>query len=221
MSNKSVIKYSLALVALLWTSSIVSAQTVDSYFNQAAKHYVHNDYRNMGQALAEGLQKYPQDPKLNALKDKLEEEQEKQDQQQKEDQKNQDQQDQDKQDQQDQQQGDQKQQDQEQQQSQESKDGEGDEQTQEDGAENSEEMQEKKGQKSQDQDPSDQNSNLDSDLSEREKAMEELKQKLQQMNISPQQAQQILDAMDNAELQYIQQTRKKPTKRPDKGLPDW
>ena len=48
-----------------------------------------------------------------------------------------------------------------------------------------------------------------------------MKEKLQNMNLSPEQASQILDAMNAAEMRYIQQNRKKPTKRPDKGLPDW
>ncbi|QDH80726.1 hypothetical protein FKX85_17445 [Echinicola soli] len=82
-------------------------------------------------------------------------------------------------------------------------------------------MEEKRGEKSNQQKPSDEKSNMESDLSEREKAMEELRQKLQQMNISPEQAKKILDAMDNAEMRYIQQTKKKASKRPDKNLPDW
>jgi len=127
-----------------------------------------------------------------------------------EDQKNQDQQDQEQQDQKDQQQK-----------SEESKDGKGDEKTQEDKANKSEKKDDKSGEKSQQEKESDEASDLESDLSDRQKAQEKMKEKLQNMNLSPEQASQILDAMNAAEMRYIQQNRKKPTKRPDKGLPDW
>ncbi|AWW28979.1 hypothetical protein DN752_01870 [Echinicola strongylocentroti] len=215
----------LGLFAVMWAVTFsASAQTADTYFNQAAKNYVNADYPGVGQTLAEGLQKFPDDPKLNALKEKLKDEQEKQDQEQKEqqDQQDQQQQEQQKQNEDQQQQGDENQQQEDQgQQEKESKDGQGEEQTEEDGAQESDKMDEKRGEKSNQQEPSDESSDMESDLSEREKAMEELRQKLQQMNISPEQAQQILDAMDNAEMRYIQQTKKKASKRPDKNLPDW
>ncbi|WP_157501509.1 hypothetical protein [Echinicola vietnamensis] len=210
------------LMALMLVATLqASAQSADTYFNQAAKNYVHADYAGVGQTLAEGLQKFPDDPKLNALKEKLQDDQEKQNQEQEQkDQQDQQQQDQQNQDQ--QQQGDENQQQEDQgQQEKESKDGQGEEQTQEDGAQESDKMDEKRGEKSQNQEASEESSDMESDLSEREKAMEALRQKLQQMNISPEQAKQILDAMDNAEMRYIQQTRKKPSKRPDKNLPDW
>ncbi len=123
---------------------------------------------------------------------------------------------------------DQDQQDQEQeqdqdqdQQSQEKKDGEGDEQTDEDEASESEKKDDKSGEKSQQEEPSEEPSDLESDLSDREQAMEKLKEKLEEMNLTPEQAAQILEAMNAAELRYIQQNRKTPTKRPERGLPDW
>ncbi|MHC2992452.1 aerotolerance protein [Pontibacter sp. HJ8] len=45
--------------------------------------------------------------------------------------------------------------------------------------------------------------------------------RLQQMNISPQKAKLILDAMRNAEQQYIQQLPRKATGKPDSLKPDW
>lgn len=45
--------------------------------------------------------------------------------------------------------------------------------------------------------------------------------RLQQMNMTPEKARLLLDAMRNAELQYIQQLPKKPTKEPDPSKPDW
>lgn len=45
--------------------------------------------------------------------------------------------------------------------------------------------------------------------------------RLQQMNISPERAKLLLDAMQDAELQYIQQLPKRATRKPDKSKPDW
>ena len=108
-----------------------------------------------------------------------------------------------------------------QQQSQESKDGEGDEKTDEDEATESEKKEDRSGDKSQQEQPSEEPSDLESDLSDREKAMERLRERLEEMNLTPEQAAQILDAMNAAELRFIQQNRKKPTKRPERGLPEW
>ena len=196
---------SILLTAFFLSFGFAEAQSVDDYFNRAARQYVNSDIPGTGQILAEGLDKYPNDPKLNALNEKLKKDQEEQ----KQDQQNQDQQ------------SEQDQQDQEQQDSDQKKDGEGEEQTNEDGAEESEENQEKSGEKSNQEQPTEEPSELESDLSEREKAMEEMREKLQDMNITPEQAAQILDAMNNAELRYIQQNQKKPTKRPDRSKPDW
>lgn len=199
------------LITLLFSSLIymtvptVQGQSEGEYFNKAARQYVNSDIPGTGQILAEGLGKYPNDPKLNALNEKLKKDQEDQ----KKDQNNQEQEDQD------------NSQEQEDQDSQEKKDGEGEEQTNEDEEGEAEENREKSGEQSNQEEPTEEPSDLESDLSEREKAMEEMRQKLQEMNITPEQAAQILDAMNNAELRYIQQNRKKPTKRPDNSLPDW
>ena len=120
------------------------SQSQADYFNKAAKQYVNEDMQGTSQLLAEGLEKYPQDAKLNALWEKLKKDQEDQE-----------------------------------------------------------------------------KNSMESDLSEREKAMEELKQRLEQMNITPEQAAQILDAMNSNELRYIQQNKKKPTQQPKRGLPDY
>ncbi|MDN3604693.1 hypothetical protein [Belliella kenyensis] len=100
------------------------------------------------------------------------------------------------------------------------KDGEGDEQTNEDEASKSEQKEDKEGQQSKEESEN-KESNLESDLSDREKAKEQLKERLKEMNLTPEQAAQILEAMNAAELRYIQQNRKNPTKRPERGLPEW
>jgi len=178
----------------------VMAQNAAHYFNNAAKQYVNNDKAATGQTLAEGLAKYPNDQKLRALLDKLQKEE------QEEQQQNQDQQQQDK----DQQQP-----------SEDQKKGEGDEQTQDESDVDPDKTDEQRGEKSQQEEPSEELSDQKSDLSEREKSMQQMKERLQDMNITPEQAAQILDAMNNAELRHIQQNRRKPTKRPERGTPDW
>lgn len=45
--------------------------------------------------------------------------------------------------------------------------------------------------------------------------------KLEEMNISEEKAKMILEALKNSEIQYIQQNRRKPTKRKDSDKPDW
>nr|MCU0390231.1 hypothetical protein [Thermoflexibacter sp.] len=56
---------------------------------------------------------------------------------------------------------------------------------------------------------------------EEKESVEKRTQRLQQMNLTEEQAKMILDAMKNNEVQYLQQNKKKPTKKTDKGKPDW
>jgi Ca-activated chloride channel family protein len=41
------------------------------------------------------------------------------------------------------------------------------------------------------------------------------------MNISPEKAQMILEALKNNEIQYVQQNKRKATKKKDSSKPDW
>jgi Ca-activated chloride channel homolog len=50
---------------------------------------------------------------------------------------------------------------------------------------------------------------------------DQLRQMLQEMEMTEETAKSILDAMRNSEVQYIQQMRRKSTKKPDSGKPDW
>ena len=192
--------YNLVFVVIGGLTPLM-AQNAGDYFNSAAKQYVNNDKAATGQTLAEGLTKYPNDQKLRALLDKLKKEEEEKDQDQKQDQQEQDKD--------------------QQQKSEDQKQGEGEEQTDDDADVESEKSEEKKGEKSQQEKPSDEPSEQKSDLSEREQSMQQMRERLQDMNITPEQATQILDAMNNAELRHIQQNKRKPTKKPEKGLPDW
>jgi Ca-activated chloride channel family protein len=49
----------------------------------------------------------------------------------------------------------------------------------------------------------------------------DVKQKLEEMKISPEKAEMLLEAMRNQEKQYLQQNKRKATKPKEKGKPDW
>lgn len=66
-----------------------------------------------------------------------------------------------------------------------------------------------------------QRSNSADGVSEGDARAQMRRSRLQEMNMSPDKARLLLDAMRNAELQYIQQLPKKPTKTPDPSKPDW
>ena len=54
-----------------------------------------------------------------------------------------------------------------------------------------------------------------------EEMPEGAQQKMKEMKISEEKAKMILEALKNQEIQYIQQNRKKATKRPPSNKPDW
>jgi len=57
---------------------------------------------------------------------------------------------------------------------------------------------------------------------EQEKSQEEMtKEKLQEMGISEEKARQLLEAMRQSEIKYLQNQKRKATKRPPSGKPDW
>lgn len=103
------------------------AQTADDYFHSGAQSYINADLQSAISQVQEGLNRFPNDPKLNSLLQKLEEEQEKQQQQQQQNQENQEQQEQ---DQQNQEQQEQEQSEEEQEQEQEQNEGQNNEQDQ-------------------------------------------------------------------------------------------
>ena len=122
-----------SLIFFITVSLTLSAQSPDEYFHNGAKAYINSDLDGAISQVEQGLSVYPNDPKLNALLAKLEEEKEKQQQQQQQqNQQNQDQQEQDQQEQsQDQQEQNEDQQDQDQDQQEGENDEEADPQEQE------------------------------------------------------------------------------------------
>lgn len=190
--------------------NFLQAQTAGDFFNRAARSYVKTDKDQALQSVNEGLGKFPGDAKLQALKEKLEKEKEEE-----EEQENKEQQDKQNQEQQDQKQ-DQKSQGEEGEQDEQQKDGE---KTEEDKAKESQSG--NPTEKSDEPAEEGANDQMEADLADKQKAMEAFKEKLKAMNLTPEQASQILESMNAAELRYIQQNKKKPTEKPKRGLPDW
>ncbi|QCR21326.1 tetratricopeptide repeat protein [Pontibacter sp. SGAir0037] len=58
-------------------------------------------------------------------------------------------------------------------------------------------------------------------ISEQDQRAQTQRSRLHQMSISPEKAKVLLDAMRNAEMQYIQQLPKKSNTKPDRTKPDW
>ena len=189
--NRVLIMFLLAIIPL-----IVNGQSADTYFHNGAKTYIDGKNQVAKSIVNEGLSKYPSDPKLTALKEKLDKEDQNKDKQNKEEQ-NKDQQPQDNKD---QEQKDQEQKDQ-QQKDQEKKDQEDEKK------EDQQDQQQKEGEKS--------------DEEKKEQPQPTPSDKLKEMNISEEKAKMILEAMKNNEIQYIQQNRRKATKKKESGKPDW
>lgn len=138
---------------------------------------------------------------------KLLEKQKEQEQQQQQDQENQDQQNQD--------QEQQDQQDQEQQGQDQNQDGE---------EQNEQEQQQNQEEKENDasEDPQQQEGQQEQEDEAQEDSQEEMtKQKLEEMGLSEEKAKMLLEAMRQNEIKYLQYQRRKPTKRPPSGKPDW
>ena len=79
------------------------------------------------------------------------------------------------------------------------------------------EEQENKEQNNKEQNNKEQN-NKEQNNKEQEKSIEE---KLKEVNISKKKAEMILNALNNIEFQYIQQLKRKASKKIDKNKPDW
>ncbi|MEQ8714304.1 MAG: hypothetical protein RIC80_14885 [Cyclobacteriaceae bacterium] len=175
-----------------------NAQNAETYFNQASQYYANAKDNMAKRTLDDGLNKFPNDPKLTALSEKIEEDKEKEEKQEQEEQEqqNQDQQNQD-------------QQEQEQDQEQQQKDSE--EQQQQD------DQEQKEGEQEQ-QEPQE---GEESDEPKEDQPMPSPSEKLEEMNLSEEKAKMILEAMRNSEVQYLQQMKKKATKKADSKKPDW
>ena len=199
---KKILKITFCII--LASVASVYAQTAGDYFNRAANEYIYQNDQIALNTIDNGLKTYPNDPPLVNLKEKIlkdKEEQEQKDQQQNQDQ--QDQKDQQEQEQKEQEQQEQQQEEQQQQQDQqESEEGED--------AEQKEQPQQQPEQQETDEEGE--------EMQEPPRSREE---KLEELNLTEEKARMILEAMKNNEIQYIQQNKRKPTKKPDSSKPDW
>lgn len=107
----------LLIVFLTFLTAPILAQSADQYFHNGAQFFINADLQTSLNYVEEGLSEHPNDRKLNALYEKLKEEQEKQQQQQQQQEQQQNQEQEQEQEQQQQNQQDQQQENQEQQES--------------------------------------------------------------------------------------------------------
>ncbi len=82
-----------------------------------------------------------------------------------------------------------------------------------------EEQQEQEGEEGEEQEQQEEQEGEEGDEQQEQEATP--KEKLEEMNISEEKARMILEAMRNNEIQYIQQQKRKATKRPESDKPDW
>jgi len=183
----------ILIILLSFTITTAWAQDAESAFHQAAGQYVKGSIMDARTTVASALQKYPNDPKLNSLMEKLKKENPENKQQPKDGEENEDknpeEKDPNKEESEDSKEGENKDKDE----SEDNKEGESEE--------NAEENKEgEKGEK------------------EEQRSRSE---KLQQMNLTEEKALSILEAMKNSEIQYIQQNKRKIRENANYGKPDW
>ena len=131
-----------------------------------------------------------------------------------------------KQQQQDQQNQDQQDQDQEQKddenQEKQDQDKEGEQENQEQEQQENQEQSEQENQEGEQQEQEQEQQDGEQQEQEQEKSQEEMtKEKLEEMGISEEKARQLLEAMRQSEIKYLQNQKRKATKRPPSGKPDW
>ncbi|WP_421765006.1 hypothetical protein [Ekhidna sp.] len=96
------------------------------------------------------------------------------------------------------------------------KDGEEENQENKDGEQEKSDEQKEQEQKEQEQKEGEE------EEQEQEKSKEQMtKEKLEEMGISQEKARQLLEAMRQSEIKYLQHQKRKATKRPPSGKPDW
>ena len=204
----------ICLLFALVNTSALFAQTADDFFNRAANQYIYQNENVALNTIDNGLKTYPDDQGLLNLRDKiLKDKQKKQDQKDQKQEQNKDQQKQ--QDQKQQQNQDQQQQDQKDQQQEQNKDQQQQNQEQQQESEDNKDAEKKEQQQqAKPEDTQEKGEKMDQPPMSRSEKLEEL-------NLTEEKARMILEAMKNNEIQYIQQNRRKPTKRPDSNKPDW
>jgi len=174
------------------------AQSPLDFFNKAANEYIYQNDRLALNTIDTGLSRFPNDPPLANLKEKIEKEKQEQEQQE-QNQENQEGKE-------DQQEQKQEQKDEEQQQKQEQEQQESEESEDADQKDQSEQAQQQE---------------TEEEGKEMEQPPQSRSEKLEELNLTEEKARMILEAMKNNEIQYIQQNKRKAKKKPDSNKPDW
>lgn len=171
------------------------SQSAADFFNKAANEYLYKDDKIALNTIDSGLSQYPTDQSLTNLKNKILKEKEKQKQEEK---------------------NKQEQEKKEEQQKQEQEKKEQQNKDQQDEKADNKEDADKKDQQNQPEpeESDDKGKDMEAPPVSRE-------DKLKELNLTEEKARMILEAMKNNEIQYIQQNKRKPTKKPDNGKPDW
>ncbi|MDZ7607446.1 MAG: hypothetical protein U5K79_18080 [Cyclobacteriaceae bacterium] len=189
----------LAFFTLAYTFDC-NGQSAADFFNKAANEYLYKDDKIALNTIESGLSQFPADQSLASLKEKILKEKQKQEQQDKQDQEKKEQ---------EKKEQEKKEQEKKEQQEQQKKD-----------------QQDEKADNEKDADKKDQQNQPEpEETEEKGKDMEappvSREEKLKELNITEEKARMILEAMKNNEIQYIQQNKRKPTKKPDSSKPDW
>lgn len=192
-----------ALLCMLPLGATAQQGGAAGAFHAAANHYIAGEQQDALKTVEQALRKYPNDARLQALHKKLTEQQ----QQQQNPQENQD-----------------KKQDQNQQSKQQQKSSAG-EQSEEDLNQQGQKKeqpsdQQKEGEKQEQQRESDDGKGEERQAQARD-PKGEVEKRLQEMNISPEKARMMLEAMKSNEIQYLQQKQRQPARRQKSDKPDW
>lgn len=187
------------------------AQDAETAFHQGANSYVKGNLQEATQTVASALQKYPSDPKLNSLMEKLKKEEQENKDEEKENKEKNEEEDKEKQEEKD------KNKDQENQEQQEKEGEEGEEKPEEKGEEKEKGEEEKEGDKEEKESGEEKEEGEEGEKEE----MKSKNQRFQEMNLTEEKAKMILEAMKNNEVQYIQQNKRKVRENTNYGKPDW
>ena len=199
---RSLLLISLSLLLLSWQTVCAQIAPADDYFNSGAQCYISNNIAQAKESVATGLKFYPDDIKLKKLEELLK--QQSQQQQQQQNQQNQ-------QSQQNQKQQQQSKQNQSQQQSQKNQQQQQDQQAQnQSGQEKDKQQQEQQRQAKSAGKQSDEKRDDQTGQAQAAKAQE----------MSPEQAQRLLDAQKGDE-QFLQLKPKNPPESPNRPIKDW
>ena len=194
----------LIFILLLFIESGLFAQNPADYFNRAANEYIYQNEQIALNTLDAGLTIYPNDTNLTNLKEKIEKDKQKKEQEQQQQQEQQNEEDQQN-----------KEQEQQQNQEQEKEEEQQNQQDQEQQSEEDENAEQK------DQSQQAQPEETDEEGQEMDQPPQSRSEKLEELNLTEEKARMILEAMKNNEIQYIQQNKRKATKKPDSNKPDW